>query len=352
MELLLYLYILIVVYLFLKYSRIRTLYIFSPYILIYLNFIFNDAIPFLFFYPDVPENIQYTTFTAAIINLSFLFLFRKQAQVPISINLPLSSIKLNKKRKILLSCFVFFLLWAGVMSGVLINLLRGNNIEDLRRTSEIGVGVIRDIPMLGIQIIMLVLFLQKTWKCYYKVVAFYSFCLSVFLFLTTGNKGGVLVGVTLFLLFFHLKKRGFKWYEYVLYYLAMPLAAGTLQGIRGGDLTLIASQIAVFFSYPVILYQANSIPIMNAVGTENFFWGEEYYTGLVKFIPRFLWPDKPLSFDYKLKELANYDFEGGGIYTTLCNDLYINFGYYYFIFYILWLLFIHYLYGMVMDCRY
>lgn len=49
MELLLYLYILIVVYLFLKYSRIRTLYIFSPYILIYLNFIFNDAIPFLFF---------------------------------------------------------------------------------------------------------------------------------------------------------------------------------------------------------------------------------------------------------------------------------------------------------------
>lgn len=88
---------------------------------------------------------------------------------------------------------------------------------------------------------------------------------------------------------------------------------------------------------------------MNAVGTENFFWGEEYYTGLVKFIPRFLWPDKPLSFDYKLKELANYDFEGGGIYTTLCNDLYINFGYYYFIFYILWLLFIHYLYGMVMD---
>ena len=129
----------------------------------------------------------------------------------------------------------------------------------------------------------------------------------------------------------------------------MPLAAGTLQGIRGGDLTLIASQIAVFFSYPVILYQANSIPIMNAVGTENFFWGEEYYTGLVKFIPRFLWPDKPLSFDYKLKELANYDFEGGGIYTTLCNDLYINFGYYYFIFYILWLLFIHYLYRMVMD---
>lgn len=75
-----------------------------------------------------------------------------------------------------------------------------------------------------------------------------------------------------------------------------PLAAGTLQGIRGGDLTLIASQIAVFFSYPILLYQANSIPIMNSVGTENIFFGEEYYVGLVKIIPRFLWSDKPLAF--------------------------------------------------------
>lgn len=348
MPLLLCLYIIVMVRLFFKYSRTKTLYLFSPYILIYLSFIFDDLIPFLFFYPDVPQNIQYTTFTATVINLSFLFIFRKQAQVQISLNVPLPSIKLNKKRKILLFCFLFLLLWAGIISGVLINLLRGNNIEDLRRTSEIGLGFIRDIPMLGVQMVILVLFLQKTWKSY-RSVAFYSFCLGSFLFVTTGNKSGVYVGVTLFLLFFHLKNRGFKWYEYVAYYLAIPLAAGTLQAIRGGDLTLMASQIAVFFSYPVILYQANSIPIMNAVGTENFFWGEEYYTGLVRFIPRFLWPDKPLSFDYKLKELVNYDFEGGGIYTTLCNDLYINFGYYYFIFYILWLLFIHYLYGMVMD---
>ena len=170
-------------------------------------------------------------------------------------------------------------------------------------------------------------------------------------FLTTGNKGGVLVGATLFLLFFHFKKRGFKWYEYIAYYLAIPLAAGTLQGIRGGDLTLIASQIAVFFSYPILLYQANSIPIMNSVGTENIFFGEEYYVGLVKIIPRFLWSDKPLAFDYKLKELVGYDFDGGGIYTTLSNDLYINFGYSYFIFYILWLLFVHYIYGIIIDSK-
>lgn len=70
MELLLYLYILIVVYLFLKYSRIRTLYIFSPYILIYLNFIFNDAIPFLFFYPDVPVYDIYSSNYKPFVSIS------------------------------------------------------------------------------------------------------------------------------------------------------------------------------------------------------------------------------------------------------------------------------------------
>ena len=333
-----------------KYSKSKTLYIFSPYILIYLSFVFNDIVPFLLLYPDIPENLQYTTFTSTAINLIFLYIFRKQLLIQTFLNVSPFYIRLNKKRKIVIFCFILLLLYAGVMSGVLTSLLQGNDIEDLRRTSEIGLGIIRDIPMLGIQIVMLVLFLQRSWNSY-RTIAFYSFCLGTFLFLTTGNKGGVLAGVTLFLLFFHFKKRGFKWYEYIVYYLAIPLAAGILQGIRGGDLTLIASQIAVFFSYPILLYQANSIPIMNSVGTENIFLGEEYYVGLVKIVPRFLWPDKPLAFDYKLKELVGYDFDGGGIYTTLSNDLYINFGYSYFIFYILWLLLVHYIYGIIIDSK-
>lgn len=348
MELLLYLYIIIIVYLLFKYSKSKTLYIFSPYILIYLNFVFNDIVPFLLFYPDMPENLQYTTLTAAVINILFLYAFQKQLLMQTTLDISSFSIKLNRKRKIIICSFALLLFCAGIMSGVLTNLLQGNDIEDLRRTSEVGFGVIRDIPMLGIQIVVLVLFLQKSWGSY-RTIAFYSFCLGAFLFLTTGNKVGVLVGVTLFLLFFHFKKRGFKWYEYIVYYLTIPLAAGILQGIRGGDLSLITSQIVVFFSYPIVLYQANTIPIMNSVGTENFFWGEEYYVGLVKIIPRFLWSDKPLSFDYKLKELVGYEFDGGGIYTTLSNDLYINFGYSYFMFYILWLLFIHYIYGIIID---
>ena len=350
MKILLYLYIIISVCLLFKYSKSKTLYIFSPYTLIYLSFVFNDIVPFLLLYPDIPENLQYTTFTSTAINLIFLYIFRKQLLIQTFLNVSPFYIRLNKKRKIVIFCFILLLLYAGVMSGVLTSLLQGNDIEDLRRTSEIGLGIIRDIPMLGIQIVMLVLFLQRSWNSY-RTIAFYSFCLGTFLFLTTGNKGGVLAGVTLFLLFFHFKKRGFKWYEYIVYYLAIPLAAGILQGIRGGDLTLIASQIAVFFSYPILLYQANSIPIMNSVGTENIFLGEEYYVGLVKIVPRFLWPDKPLAFDYKLKELVGYDFDGGGIYTTLSNDLYINFGYSYFIFYILWLLLVHYIYGIIIDSK-
>jgi hypothetical protein len=36
---------------------------------------------------------------------------------------------------------------------------------------------------MGIQIVMLVLFLQKSWN-FYRSIAFYSFCLGAFLFLT------------------------------------------------------------------------------------------------------------------------------------------------------------------------
>ena len=204
MELLLYSYIIIIVYLLFKYSKSKTLYIFSPYIIIYLNFVFNDIVPFLLFYPDIPENLQYTTFTATVINLLFLYAFRKQLLIQTTLDIPSFSIKLNRKRKIIICCFALFLFCAGMMSGVLTNLLKGNDIEDLRRTSEIGLGIVRDIPMLGIQIVMLVLFLQKSWN-FYRSIAFYSFCLGAFLFLTTGNKGGVLVGATLFLLFFHFK---------------------------------------------------------------------------------------------------------------------------------------------------
>ena len=195
MKILLYLYIIISVYLLFKYSKSKTLYIFSPYIIIYLSFVFNDIVPFLLLYPDIPENLQYTTFTATIINLLFLYVFRKQLLIQTNLDIPSFSIKLNKKRKIIICCFALLLFCAGIMSGVLTNLLKGNDIEDLRRTSEIGLGVIRDIPMLGIQIVMLVLFLQKSWN-FYRSIAFYSFCLGAFLFLTTGNKGGVLVGTT------------------------------------------------------------------------------------------------------------------------------------------------------------
>ena len=93
MELLLYSYIIIIVYLLFKYSKSKTLYIFSPYIIIYLNFVFNDIVPFLLFYPDIPENLQYTTFTATVINLLFLYAFRKQMLIQTTLDIPSFSIK-------------------------------------------------------------------------------------------------------------------------------------------------------------------------------------------------------------------------------------------------------------------
>lgn len=100
MELLLYSYIIIIVYLLFKYSKSKTLYIFSPYIIIYLNFVFNDIVPFLLFY-------SWYTWKFAIHNIysnsnkSFLFLyaFRKQLLIQTTLVIPSFSIKLNRKEK-------------------------------------------------------------------------------------------------------------------------------------------------------------------------------------------------------------------------------------------------------------
>ena len=109
MKILLYLYIIISVYLLFKYSKSKTLYIFSQYIIIYMSFVFNDIVPFLLLYPDIQENLKYTTFTATIINLLFLYVFRKQLLIQTNLDIPSFSIKLNKKRKIIICWFALLL---------------------------------------------------------------------------------------------------------------------------------------------------------------------------------------------------------------------------------------------------
>lgn len=99
-----------------------------------------------------------------------------------------------------------------------------------------------------------------------------------------------------------------------------------------------------FFGYQMMVFGANTVPLMNNINESHLLWGQSYYYNLVALIPRFLWPDKPVAIDYFYKDLVGYDFAGGGIFTTMPNDFYLNFGTYFFIAYIIWVLIIHLLY--------
>jgi hypothetical protein len=237
---------------------------------------------------------------------------------------------------------------SGIYIGVTTGLLNGTNIENLRRTNEIGMGFIRDIPTIGIRIIILVLILQYT-KFSVCRAAFICFVCGIVLFMSTGHKASFGIGILSFICFFNLKYRGFKLYEYIIYHFLIPTGAAVLQTIRGGIWSDFSNHIIIFYNYPTVLFEVNTIPITNKINTLGYVWGQEYYSALVKIVPRFLWNDKPLDFGYYYKELIGYDFEGGGTPIPTIFSLYVNFGYWFILFYILWNLFLIKLYIWFCD---
>ena len=99
------------------------------------------------------------------------------------------------------------------------------------------------------------------------------------------------------------------------------------------------------FEHEQMIFSANTVRLAEYMDfSHSYLWGESYAYPLFRIIPRFLWHDKPLAIDYKYKEMVEYDFEGGGIYTTPDFDMFLNFGYLYVIEYVLWLLLIHWMY--------
>jgi hypothetical protein len=284
-----------------------------------------------------------------IVNLLFLLKYKKRYLEKVRLRIPQNVYKYNIHRKLYLYIFYIILLLSGFYIGVTTGLLSGRNVEGLRREAEVGIGFIRDIPTIGVKVIVLVLILQYT-KSQILRVAIICFVCSVVFFLATAHKNGFATGIFLFLCFFHLKYRGFKLYEYVLYYFSIPLGAALLQTIRGGgSLDDFNSHIYVFLNYPVMLFEVNTIPIINKINETGLVWGQEFYATIVKFIPRFLWNEKPVDFGYYYKDLIGYDFEGGGTPIPMIFSFYTNYGYWFIIFYIFWTLLLIKLYLWFCD---
>jgi hypothetical protein len=348
----LYFYIAFILFFTFDFSRKGVFYIFSPFITIYLAFAVNDVIPLIAALStdiiEIPENLKYVTTTTAIINILSLLIFKNQLQKKISITTPYFTQRILKQRKKIFTLFISLILFAGIITGVTPALIKGINVEDLRRTSEIGIGFIRTIPLFGIPYILLVYLFSKTTIGFLKKGLICLF-IGIGCFFTTAARGDILTYAIVFFIWFNISKRAFKWYEYYgVFYILSPIIATFLFLLRGGG-GIKEGLWNSFFSQQFMIFGANTLRLMNYITDENLFWGESYYTDIIKIIPRFIWPDKPVSIDYKYKELVGLEFEGGGIYTTTPNDFYLNFGTYYFISYIIWILIIHYLYRKLAD---
>jgi hypothetical protein len=332
-----------------KCSHKRTIYLFSP--LIFIDIAYITAVIFPFWISlqihKLDSSFFYVVNAGIIINLFFLLKYNTHYYKKISIEIPKTVYKFNTQRRFLLYLFCFILLLSGIYIGVSTEILKGNSVEGLRREAEIGLGFIRDIPTIGIRVILLVLILQYAKSQTRKALILCVICGGV-CFLATGHKSSFGIGWFAMICFFNLKYRGFRLYEYIIFYCAMPVGSALLQTIREGS-SDITTNIVSFWNYSLMIFEANTIPIVNEIKRTGFVWGQEYYTALVKVIPRFLWKDKPVSFDYYYKELIGYDFEGGGTPIPTIFSLYVNCGPWFIVFYFLWVYFLMKLYLWLCD---
>lgn len=326
-------------------SRKGRLYVFSPIVIVYLSFLTSDVLPFLMASKnDIPKNLYYVVLTSCIINILFMFIYRKDFFRKVTINNIVCSQKVIKNRHALILVFAFLLLVAGITTGMISMMWNGVDVEDYRVTSDIGMGFIRVIPVLGIPILLLSDYFTNNTYTKKKLFLITILC-AFLLFITTASRASILAYIGVFLIWFCIKKRTLKWWEYIaIYYIAQPVVGTFLQLLRGAKL---GQGIALFdnvLGYQNLIFYANTIPLMSAINDQHLLYGDSYYYSLVRIIPRFLWADKPIAIDYTYKKLIGYDFDGGGIFTTNVNELYMNFGHNYVIFYALFLFIVHSLY--------
>lgn len=341
-------YIVFICFFMYKYSKQGTLYIFSPF-MIFTTFILTDLIPiYMPHIRTIPPIMYKHNIMAIIVNVICVLCYNKMYLKKAYLDIPVTSYQAYKKqRKAVMFCCLALLLLSGLISGTLIGFLRGQNMEDARRTGEIGIGFIRELPSAMLQLIGIVFLIHNYKKSFIKagIICFFFGVFEVVI--SGGNRGPLLSWTIIFLVYFGITYRGLRWWEYILYLVAFNVVAIILGVMRKGlELDGIFEEFTVFsaLSNNQNIFYENSISLVNLTQDSNFFHGEEIYNAIVYFIPRFLWPDKPVSFGYKLKELAGYDFEGGGIGATLMENMYINWSDFWILNYIIWIWFVHKLY--------
>lgn len=336
-------------------SKMKTITLFCP-LAYFVTFIFSDLLPlYLPQEKDIPSVMYTNTNIAIIINLFFLFHYKHLYAIRPTQELNKYEYDYRSPLWIkIVFIFASLYVFSGIMTGTLQGFLSGADMEDERRTAEIGVGFLRDIPLIGSQIILLIIFVYKGWEIKIQVFFICLFFGIVCVATTGGNRAPLLSWMSVFVTYMAFTYRGFKWYEYILWNALFNIGGTFLGAIRRGEeVILYLSQMTwadVFCGYQNIIFN-NSISLINVVHKSGFFYGEEMVSNAVYFIPRFLWAEKPVSFGYKMKDLAGYKFDGGGIMPTGMEYCYVNWGDFWIIDYVLYLIILHYLFKKILFAK-
>lgn len=351
MKVIFYLYIASVLYYVFRSSNKGTFYLFSPLITVYLTFVFSNIYPLIICERIVPKSVVNVTIITCVIHMLFLFVYKRQWGLFIRLRPPLILREKTymQSRWYIFIVFITLIVLSGFISGVTPALLVGGNVENLRRTSEIGLGFIQNIPLLGIPIILLTYFLIKGRNISIVQACFVALSVGLVVYMATASRRGIANALVVFLIWLNFAYRNFKWYEYLfLFYFVQPVIATFLSLIRSAQ--NISFEAFSFFAQEVMIFNANTLKLAEWIEeSKTYLLGYSFYYDIVSIIPRFLWPDKPISIDYYYKNVVGYEFDGGGIYTTRDYDLYMNFGYFYIFPYILWLTVVHIMYACIID---
>lgn len=341
-------YIVILTYYIGKASKYNTLYVFNPLVTIYLVFATFNIYPLVTYQNPLPHNIINVTHITCIINTVFILVYRKQFFQKVEVIPNESLARYANTRRNVMYVMLGVIILTGFYTGVTQMLLTGGNVEDLRMTSDVGLGFVRAIPTFGIPYLVMEYFMLDRKMSFWKAGVI-GLSLGLILFFATAARGGLLTYAMCFFVWINLRYRGFKWYEYfAVFYLLKPVIATILKVIRSADILELAG--LRLFEHEQMIFGANTVRLAEYMDmSQRYLWGASYAYPVFRLIPRFIWPDKPMAIDYKYKEMVGLEFEGGGIYTSADFDMFLNFGYYYVIEYILWLMFIHWMYQKLIN---
>lgn len=341
-------YIIILIYYIWKVSKHNTLYVFNPIVTLYLAFATSNIYPLVTYGNPLPRNIINVTYITCIINTIFMLVYRKQFLQKVRI-IPDDNLTIYAPtRRNVMWVFLGIIISTGFYTGVTQMLLAGGDVEDLRMTSDIGMGFVRAVPTFGISYLAMEYFIINKNLSFWKAGTI-GLSLGLVLFLATAARGGVLTYVMCFFVWVNLRYRGFKWYEYfAIFYLLKPVIATILKMIRSANIIeLVEFRL---FEHEQMIFGANTVRLAEYMDmSQEYLWGTSYAYPIFRIIPRFIWPDKPVAIDYIYKEMVGLEFEGGGIYTTADFDMFLNFGYFYVIEYVLWLLLVHWMYQKLIN---